>query len=116
MITAVLIDFGATLVERISDADAPLTELSPVLFPETRLVLGELKRAGLGVAVVSNTETTDDLGMEAVLTTLGIRAELDVVVTSVSSGSRKPDPGIFLRALGKLDRLASEAVMVGDDS
>jgi HAD superfamily hydrolase (TIGR01662 family) len=116
VIRAVLIDFGETLVERISDRDAPLTQLAPVLFPETGAALGELKRAGYLLGVVSNTDRTDEEQMEQVLETLGIRGYLDTVVTSVSVGSRKPEPEIFLRALERLACSAAEAVMVGDDA
>jgi putative hydrolase of the HAD superfamily len=115
MIRAVLLDFGATLVERISDRDAPLTQLAPLPFPETGAVLAELKRAGYLLAVVTNTERTDDEGMNRVLTSLGIRGNLNTVVTSISVGSRKPEPAIFVRALEQLGCSAEEAVMVGDD-
>jgi putative hydrolase of the HAD superfamily len=116
VIRAVLLDFGATLVERISDRDAPLTQLAPVPFPETGAVLAELKRAGYLLAVLTNTERTDDDGMDRVLTRLGIRDHLDTVVTSISAGSRKPEPALFLRALERLGCSAAEAVMVGDDA
>ena len=116
MIRAVLLDFGETLVERISDRDAPLTQLSPVPFPETGAVLAELKRAGYLLGVVTNTERTDDEAMDRVLTSIGIRGHLDTAVTSVSTGSRKPDSAIFLRALERLGCSTAEAVMVGDDA
>jgi putative hydrolase of the HAD superfamily len=116
MIRGVLLDFGATLVERISDRDLPLTQLRPVLFSETDAVLGDLKRAGYLLAVVSNTEQTDDEGMDRVLTSIGIRRHLDVVLTSISVGSRKPAGAIFLRALERLGCSAAEAVVVGDDA
>ena len=116
MIRAVLLDFGETLIERISDRDAPLTRLRPVLFPETDAVLGELKRAGYLLAVVSNTDRTDEEAMDRVLTRLGIRNHIDTAVTSVSTGVRKPEPAIFLRALERLGCSAADAVMVGDDA
>jgi putative hydrolase of the HAD superfamily len=115
VIRAVLLDFGETLVERISDRDAPLTRLAPVLFPETDAVLGELERAGYLLGVVSNTERTDDEQMMCVLARLGIRNHFDTVVTSLSAGARKPDRAIFLRALEQLACSAAETAMVGDD-
>jgi putative hydrolase of the HAD superfamily len=116
VIRAVLVDFGETLVERISDRDAPLTQLAPVVFPETDAILAELKRAGYLLAVVSNTDTTDDTGMEQVLAELGIRRHIDVAVTSTSAGSRKPDAAIFRRTFERLGCSPTEAVMVGDDA
>ena len=116
VIRAVLLDFGETVVERISDLDAPLSQLAPVLFPESAAVLAELKRAGYLLGVVSNTEQSDEEEMNQVLIRLGIREYIDTAVTSVSAGSRKPEPAIYLRALERLGCLAAEAVMVGDDA
>jgi HAD superfamily hydrolase (TIGR01662 family) len=115
MIRAVLLDFGETVIERISDRDRPLTLLSPALFPEAAAALQELKRDGYLLAVVSNTEQTDNAGMDRVLRTLGIRDYIDAAVTSTSEGSRKPERAIFLCALKRLNCSAAEAVMVGDD-
>jgi putative hydrolase of the HAD superfamily len=115
-IRAVLLDVGETIVERISDRDAPLTELHPVLFPESGEALADLQRAGYRLAVVSNTDRTDDAALAEVLVRLGIRDRIDAVVTSVSAGCRKPDPAIYQRALDLLACPAGEAVMVGDDS
>jgi putative hydrolase of the HAD superfamily len=80
------------------------------------MVLGELKRAGYLLGVVSNTEQTDDEAINQVLISLGIRDYLDVAVTSISAGSRKPERAIYLRALERLGCSAAEAVMVGDDA
>lgn len=112
---AVLLDVGETLVERISDRDAPLTALDPVLFPESAGALADLQQAGYRLGVVSNTSRTDDAALAQVLVRLGVRDRIDVVVTSVSAGSRKPAPAIFRRALDLLGCPAGEAVMVGDD-
>jgi HAD superfamily hydrolase (TIGR01662 family) len=116
MIRAVLLDFGETLVERISDRDAPLTQLAPVLFPESAMVLGELKRAGYLLGIVSNTDQSDEETMNQVLIRLGIRDYIDTAVTSISVGARKPERAIYLRALERLGCYPAEAVMVGDDA
>jgi HAD superfamily hydrolase (TIGR01662 family) len=115
MIRAVLLDFGETLVERISDREVPLTLLAPVLFPETAGVLHELKRDGYLLAVVSNTEQTGDEGMDRVLRSIGIRDYIDAEVTSTSAGSRKPEPAIFLCALRRVGCSVAEAMMIGDN-
>jgi HAD superfamily hydrolase (TIGR01662 family) len=115
-IRAVLLDFGETLVERISDRDAPLTQLAPVLFPESASVLSELKHEGYLLGIVSNTEQTDENAMHQVLIRLGIRDYIDTAVTSISAGSRKPERAIYLRALERLGCSVAEAVMVGDDA
>ena len=116
MIRAVLIDVGETLVERVSDRDIALRDQFMVPFPDTDAALGELKRAGYRIAAVSNTEQSDDGQLDDILTRAGLRRHLDVLVTSVSVGQRKPAPAIFLRALELLDCFPEEAIMVGDDA
>lgn len=115
MIAAVLLDFGETMVERISDQYAPLTELEVRPFPETAPTLQALQEAGFLLAVVSNTDTTNDEQMSVVLRKFDLRRYFNAVVTSISTGSRKPGAAIFERALSQLACNPNEGVMVGDD-
>ena len=79
-------------------------------FPETAAALRSLRRAGLKLVCVSNW----DCSLPEVLERLGLAAALDGVVTSASSGSRKPDPAIFEAALALAGCSAAEALHVGD--
>jgi putative hydrolase of the HAD superfamily len=115
MIRAVLMDFGETLVERVSDRRAPLTDLETQPFPETLRSLDELKKSGLLLAVVSNTDRTSNEEMSAVLERHDMRKHFTAVVTSTSAGVRKPHAAIYKRALDDLYCSPLEAVMVGDD-
>lgn len=115
MIRAVLADFGETLVERISDRAAPLSQLDLKPFADADQALRDLKNAGLLLAIVSNTEQSGDQEMELALEKIALRAYFDVVVTSTTVGYRKPDRRIFYAALDRLRCAASQAVMVGDD-
>ena len=115
MIAAVLLDFGETMVERISDRYAPLTELDVRPFPETAPTLRALQEAGFMLAVVSNTDTTNDEQMSVVLRNFELRRYFNAVVTSISTGIRKPGSAIFQRALSQLACDPGESVMVGDD-
>jgi len=72
--------------------------------------LSSLRARGLRLAVVSNW----DVGLDAVLDRLGLRAHLDAVVTSAAVGAAKPDPRVFRRALAGLGCPAGAAVHVGD--
>ena len=79
--------------------------------PEAPRVIDELKRRGLLVAVVSNTE--DGRVLDA-LEAAGLGGRFDAVVDSHLVGVSKPDPAIFRHALGLLEVGPHEAVFVGD--
>src|SRR3712207_2393294 len=78
---------------------------------EAARVLEELRREGLLVAVVSNTE---DGRVRDGLEAAGLASHFDVIIDSHLVGYRKPDPEIFRLALERLGVEASEAAFVGD--
>jgi HAD superfamily hydrolase (TIGR01509 family) len=79
--------------------------------PDAAFVLDELKRRGLLVAVISNTE--DGRARDA-LEAAGLADRFDVIVDSHLVGFSKPDPAIFRHALELLGVGPREAVFVGD--
>lgn len=79
-------------------------------FADVEPVLGELKRRGLRLVVVSNW----DVSLHAVLDRLGVAAHLDGIVTSAEVAVRKPAPEIFERALALAGARPAEARHVGD--
>ena len=79
--------------------------------PEAAGVVDGLKRAGLLVAVVSNTE---DGRLSDSLEAAGLTGKFDLLVDSHLVGCRKPDPAIFRLALEGLGVGAGEAAFVGD--
>jgi putative hydrolase of the HAD superfamily len=74
-------------------------------------VLEELKRAGLRVAVISNTE---DGRLRDSLDAAQIANLFDLLVDSHLVGCRKPEAAIFQLTLDKLGVEAEEAAFVGD--
>jgi len=78
--------------------------------PDSHETLARLRRAGLRLGVVSNS----DGRVEEALTAAGLRPYFDVVVDSALAGVEKPDPAIFRPALEALDVSAEEALYVGD--
>jgi HAD superfamily hydrolase (TIGR01549 family) len=74
-------------------------------------LLDELKRQGLLVAVISNTE---DGRLIDSLNASGIADSFDLLIDSHIVGIRKPDPAIFQLALERLGLEAHEAAFVGD--
>lgn len=94
------------------EVDVP-TMMSAIRFrayPDSAPALSALRAAGLRLACVSNW----DCSLPEVLEGCGLRAGLDVVVTSAGAGARKPDPAIFSPALEACDCSPAEALHVGD--
>jgi HAD superfamily hydrolase (TIGR01662 family) len=79
--------------------------------PDAPRVVDELKRAGLLVAVVSNTE---DGRLQDSLESAGLAGRFDLLIDSQLVGCRKPDAAIFRLALERLGVGAGEAAFVGD--
>jgi len=78
---------------------------------EVPRVLGELKRQGLIIAVISNTE---DGRLIDSLEAAGIAGSFDLLIDSHLVGLRKPDEAIFRLALERLKLEPHEAAYVGD--
>jgi len=77
-------------------------------FPDAGSLLAGLGLAGVPVAVVSNW----DYSLRGTLAGLGL--EVDAIVTCGETGVRKPDPRIFLEALGRLGVAPADALHIGD--
>ncbi|MFE1432748.1 HAD family hydrolase [Streptomyces griseoaurantiacus] len=80
-------------------------------YPDTAEVLGELRRRGAPVAVVSNI----GWDLRPVLREHRLYGLVDVFVLSYESGVQKPDPKIFRSACEALGLPAAQVLMVGDD-
>ena len=78
--------------------------------PDARAVLGELRRRGLSVGVISNSDGT----AEQSLRDAGLLDAVDFVLDSHLVGVEKPDPRIFRLALTRAAVAPGEAAFVGD--
>ena len=78
--------------------------------PRTAPALDRLKKAGIALGVVSNS----DGRVEAALQDVALRDYFGVVVDSKLVGFEKPDPRIFQPALAALGVAPAEALYVGD--
>jgi HAD superfamily hydrolase (TIGR01549 family) len=107
---------GIILAELDLEADAGAAErmLSDAvvfrLLPDVEPLLAGLARAEVPAAVVSNWDCT----LRRTLAGLGL--ELDAIVTCGETGVRKPDPRVFLEALGRLGVDPERALHVGDSA
>lgn len=79
--------------------------------PSAARVLDELKRRGLLLAVISNTE---DGRLVESLDAAGISGKFDLLIDSHLVGHRKPDPAIFGLTLERLKLKPGDAAYVGD--
>lgn len=98
------------IIERL-DAAHEERHLWCGLDPEATRVLEELRREGLSVAVISNTE---DGRLRDALEAAGVASRFDLLIDSQLVGYRKPDAAIFRLALERLGVEASDAAFVGD--
>ena len=78
------------------------------VLPDVEPLLAGLARAGVPAAVVSNW----DMSLRGTLAALGLDCE--AIVTCGETGVRKPDPRIFLEALGRLGVAPERALHIGD--
>lgn len=78
---------------------------------EVPRVLAELRRQGLAIAVISN---TDDGRLIDSLAACGIADSFDLLIDSHVVGLRKPDAAIFHLALERLSLDARDAAYIGD--
>lgn len=90
--------------------EALLGSLVFTAFPDVAPALRKIRAGGATAVVVSNW----DWSLEEVLVELGLRAELDAVVSSGAYGAAKPDPAIFAEALRRAGAKPEHAVHIGD--
>lgn len=78
--------------------------------PQAGEVLGALRRRGLAIGMISNS----DGSIERIVTEGGLRPYFNFVLDSRVVGVEKPDPGIFLMALDRAGVAPGEALYIGD--
>jgi putative hydrolase of the HAD superfamily len=83
------------------------------LRPDCLQTLARLRADGLFLQIVSN---IDDELMHPLAERLGIATAFDVLTSSESAGSCKPDSAIYRHALGKAGLAASQVLFVGDST
>jgi putative hydrolase of the HAD superfamily len=103
---------SAGLVRALVARDRDLQFASTRVYDDSIPFLGNLRTAGIKIAIVSNcTEHTRPL-----LTRLGLIGLADAVILSCEVGAAKPSAEIFLSALDQLGVPASAALFVDDQA
>lgn len=90
--------------------DAFLSPEAWVVWGDVRPALAELRRLGVGLAVVSNWDSR----LPRLLELLDLRDRVDALAVSSIEGMEKPHPGLFRIALDRLGVSPGEALHVGD--
>lgn len=111
-IKAILFDLGDTLIAEL-DGPANIDTTEYEVLAGVVDTLGRLK-GRYRLAIVSNTFSWGDGDVSSALNRKDLTKFFDAIVTSVDAGSRKPDGGIYRKALDLVDCDPDEAVMVGD--
>lgn len=117
-LAALRLECAGVLAEGLGDDVPPPPRLAQVLVEALRFTLAAdalpaldaLDRAGVALAVVSNW----DCGLPDVLAELGVADRFAAICTSAAVGAAKPDPAIFLHALGILGVRPDRALHCGD--
>jgi nicotinate-nucleotide--dimethylbenzimidazole phosphoribosyltransferase len=113
LLDAVLVDVGGTLVHEAGPA-TPVADLEAKLRPGVLEDLAAVA-AQVPVGAVTNTATMTAPQVRALLEPSGVSDWLEVVVTSVDVGQRKPDPLPLLVAMERLGLSDPRRVLfVGD--
>lgn len=112
---------AVAVLEHLADRSRSGEILWSEAVPHARALIGGLRRHGIAVLVVTNSdghgaENLRDAGICGVaeLGAPAAGAVVEGVIDSAVVGSAKPDPAIFAVALERAGAAASEAVHVGD--
>jgi putative hydrolase of the HAD superfamily len=109
---AVFFDLGDTIIAEIDGpADVDSTDFD--ILDGAEEALSELRKR-YKLVIVSNTFSWGDRDVVRALKRKDLAKYFDAIVTSVDAGSRKPEPGIYRKALSMAGCAPREAVMVGD--
>ena len=101
-------------VRRFVAAEHEAWETAHSVLAAAHALLESLRGRGLKLAVVANHWPEPAWVVRADVERLGIAERVDAVVLAGDAGARKPDPGIFERALAELGVDATDALFVGD--
>ena len=118
LVRELVTSFGVELtdaeLERFLEAEHESWAPARQMGAQTHALLDSLRDRGLKLGLVSNAFDPAWL-LHRDLEQMGLAERLDAAVFSSEIGRRKPDPAIFLRALGLLDVPPERALFVGDN-
>jgi putative hydrolase of the HAD superfamily len=108
------LDLGPGKVDVVRKALCVPAAGSIQLFDGAASLLRTIRGLGLRCALVSNASVRSSDDYRADFAGFGLADLVDVFISSIDLGVRKPDPGMFIAALQALDCRADRAVVVGN--
>ena len=107
-------ELGVDDVDRFVDAEHEAWQPAYAVLGSAHALLESLRGRGLRTGLVANSWPDAGRVLRADAERFGLAPLLDAIVFSEEVGSRKPQPEIFLHALGLLGVEPEHAVFVGD--
>ncbi|GAB6947974.1 HAD-IA family hydrolase [Vulcanisaeta sp. JCM 16161] len=108
------VEFGSDEINRLVKIYWDSWRSKSRLFPDVMPTLGELRRCGLRLGIVTNTDGEPGLKRDRIRKD-GVYELFDVIVVAGDDTSHvKPHPEPFIRALQILNMRGNEAIYVGD--
>lgn len=111
-----LLDWGDTLMKVFPESKGPMKNWRHLeVFPHAIRWLGELKKQGWKVILVTNAKDSDEEDIWPALHRVGLGWVIDRVFCFRSLGVSKPDPAFYQQVLEQLGAQPQQTVMLGDD-
>lgn len=107
-------ELGVGDVDRFIDAEHEAWAPAHSVLGSAQALLDALRSRGIKTGLVANSWPDPARLLRADVEAFGLADRLDVVVFSEEVGARKPQPEIFLHALGRLGVEPENAIFVGD--
>jgi len=107
-------ELSADDVDRFIDAEHEVWRPANAVLGSAQALLEALRGRGLKTGIVANSWPDPARVLRADIEAFGLGDLVDVCVFSSEVGASKPDPAIFLRALGELGVDPLDAMFVGD--
>jgi putative hydrolase of the HAD superfamily len=111
VVAAAGVEPSADLIGRLVAIELGFIETGVELWEDSLPVVEELRRRGVGTAVISNCSHST----RPIVDRLGLEDAFDAVVLSFEVGAHKPDPAIYLEALRRLGNPPAERCVFVDD-
>ena len=111
VVAAAGVEPSPDLIGRLVTMELEFVETGVELWEDSLPVVEELRRRGVGTAVISNCSHST----RPIVDRLGLEDAFDAVVLSFEVGAHKPDPAIYLEALRRLGSPPAERCVFVDD-
>lgn len=111
-----LLDWGDTLMKVYPESKGPMKNWRHLeVFPHAIRWLGELKKQGWQVILVTNAKDSDEEDIWDALHRVGLGWVIDRIFCFKNLGLRKPDPAFYQQVLEQLGAQPQHTTMLGDD-